>query len=202
MVEYDAAGNLRINLSTFDIARIKRSGLFFLGPSYDTNGCVVTQGKRLDKSAWMKFNFVSSTQTETRYADLRYSGQCAMYNDTPQCSVTPFAIPEAFRRFPFQYFYAEDNGQTFQMDTYQRDTVKLAFSPVSGEPERNVPNSTFENRFLKERSVAVTNLRVTLPRDSQTQQLLVDLDHLDDVEIYAKHFYASILRTPDCPGCN
>lgn len=192
VVRHSPDGNLEIALDT--VALKKRSGFFFLGPSYNANGSILTAGKHLDKIQWIKFNAVSSTQRDPIEADLRYGGTCYIRNSIPACynSTNSFLLPDANRVFPFEYFYTLDNGQTFKVANHQRDTVKLAFSGVSAEPEPNVQDSIYQNRFLKERSVATTDLRLTLGPNR------IDLDHLDDLELYVRHLFVSVTVVPNC----
>ncbi|HYG35944.1 MAG TPA: hypothetical protein VEC99_14230 [Clostridia bacterium] len=185
-------GSLVIKLNT--VALKKKSGFLFLGPTYNDDGSILTAGKHLDKIQWIKFNLVSSSQTDPVEADLRYGGTCYIRNSVPPCytGTNAFSLPDANRVFPFEYFYTLDNGITFEVADHQRDTVKLAFSTVSREPEQGVSNSIYENRFLKERSVATTDLRLTIGSSR------VDLDRLDDLELYIRHLFVSITAVPDC----
>lgn len=191
-VERDGSGNLVIKLNTVTLN--KSSGFFYLGPTYSDDGSILTAGKHLDKIEWIKLNAVSSTQSAPVEADLRYGGTCYIRSAVPACfnPTNAFLLPNATRVFPFQYFYTLDNGVSFQAAEYQRDTVKLAFSPISREPEQNIPNSIYENRFLKERSVATTDLRLTIGKDR------IDLDRLEDLELYVRHLFVSITVVPDC----
>lgn len=192
VVRRSADGNLEIALDT--VALKKRSGFFFLGPGYNANGSILTAGKHLDKIQWLKINLVSSTQRDPIEADLRYGGTCYIRNSVPACynSTNSFLLPDANRVFPFEYFYTLDNGQTFKVANHQRDTVKLAFSNVSAEPEPNVQDSIYQNRFLKERSVATTDLRLTIGPNR------IDFDHLDDLEFYVRHLFVSVTVVPNC----
>jgi hypothetical protein len=191
-IEYEPDGNLVLKLNTVTLR--KRSGFFFIGPTYNADGSILTAGKHLDKIQWVKFNLVSSSQADPIEADLRYAGTCYLRSAVPACfnRTNAFLLPDACHVFPFQYYYTLDNGVSFQAAEYQRDTVKLAFSTVSGEPDQNTPNSIYENRFLKERSVATTDLRLTIGSNR------IDLDHLDDVELYVRHLFVSITAVPNC----
>ncbi len=104
----------------------------------------------------------------------------------------PLELPNEYRKFPFRYFFTLDNGATWETRTNQQDTVKLVLSSTSEEPEKGILNSTLENNFLKERSVATSEIVLTIPASN------LDISQLDDIEIYIRHLYAS----RDLPNCN
>ncbi|MDQ8202389.1 hypothetical protein [Pelagicoccus sp. SDUM812003] len=187
----DGEGNIVITLDTFSMDR--DSGFFFLGPDYRSDGSVLSAGKYLDKIEWIKLNAVTSEQSSVKSAILEYGGTCYVRNRVPPCydSSDPFSLDGEFRRFPFRYFFTLDNGASWVTRPSQEDTVKLVISNQSGEPEQGVPNSTLENTFLKERSVATTDLTLTIPDGT------LDLSQLDDIEIYIRHLFVSRV-VPDC----
>ena len=188
----DADGNLVLRFNTFSLR--KDSGFFFLGPRYRSDGTVLSAGKYADKIDWIKINVVGDNFQETvRDASLSYGGTCYLRTRVPPCGdpARPDELPGEFRPFPFFYFYTLDNGNTWKTRATQSDTVKLFFSSASGEPQRGVPQSELENRFLKERSVAATEWTLTIPSGH------VDLNQVRDIEIYVKHLSVS-REVPDC----
>jgi hypothetical protein len=84
-----------------------------------------------------------------------------------------------------------DNGVNWEGRPAQEDTIKLVFGPDPGEPDAGVQNSTYENRFLRERSVAATDWVLTLSRNA------LDLPQLEDIEIHVRHLSVSRV-TPNC----
>ncbi len=187
----DSEGNIIVRLDTFAMDR--DDGFFFLGPEYRADGSVLSAGKYLDKIEWVKLNAVSSEPTSVKSVVLGYGGTCYIRNRVPPCytSDDPFSLSGEYRRFPFRYFFTLDNGASWQSRPSQEDTVKLVISDESGEPEKGVADSTLENTFLKERSVATTNLILTIPNGT------LDIDALDDLEIYVSHLFVSRV-IPDC----
>jgi hypothetical protein len=187
----DAGGNIVINLNTFALE--KEAGFFFLGPRYNSNGSVLSAGKYLDKIEWVKFKLVGNFPEAVRDGDLTYGGTCYVRNRVPPCIDlnNSTSLSGEYRVFPFFYFYTLDNGATWQTRRTQEDTVKLVFSPNSGEPDAGVIGSTLENRFLKERSVAATDWVLTIPAGA------VDISQLNDLEIYVRHLFVSRV-TPVC----
>jgi hypothetical protein len=189
----DGEGHLLLNLNTF--AFKKDSGFFFLGPRYRTNGTVLSAGKYLDKIDWIKFNVVGSHTPVVRDANLSYGGTCYLRTRVPPCGDpdNPFELAGEYRVFPFYYFRTLDNGVTWQTRKVQEDTVKMAFTQASGEPEPDLqyPNSLLKNLFLKERSVAATSWVLTLPKGT------FNLNQMEDIEIYVRHLFVS-REIPDC----
>jgi hypothetical protein len=188
----DPSGNIVVNLNTFALK--KNTGFFFLGPRYNNNGSVLSSGKYLDKIEWVKFNLVTTESAAVRDGNLDYGGTCYIRNRVPPCLDlnNSTVLPGEYRVFPFFYFYTLDNGATWQTRKTQQDTVKLVFSATSGEPDPGVINSTLENRFLKERSVAATDWVLTIPAGN------VDISKLEDLEIYIRHLFVSRVT----PACN
>lgn len=187
----DVDGNIIIRLNTFALQ--KRDGFFFLGPDYRSDGTVLSAGKYLDKIDWFKINAVTPEAETVRTATFDYGGTCYIRNRVPPCLVDEVALelPDEYRRFPFRYFLTLDNGATWQTRTSQQDTVKLVLSPESGEPEKGILNSDLENGFLKERSVATSDIVLTIPASN------LDVSQLEDIEIYIKHLFAS-REVPEC----
>jgi hypothetical protein len=181
----DSAGNLIIPLNTFSLR--KDDGFFFLGPKYLPDGRVLSAGKYLDKIEWLKINLVGTFAPSVRDGNLSYGGTAYLRTQTPPCfdPANPTSRAGDVRSFPFYYFFTTDNGATWRMRRTQEDTVKLVISNTAGEPDRGVVNSTLENRFLKERSVAATNWVLTIPAGT------VNLELLDDIEIYVRHQFVS-----------
>ena len=189
------AGFISIKLNTFALP--SRLSTLFIGPRYDTAGNLTPDhGKYLDKLSWLKFNVIVSNPPgpATRLtAGFVYGGTCYIRIASPPCTYTAANPRPLFRAFPFQYFYQNPTNDSFLVATTQSDSVKMAFSSVSEEPERNVPNSTLENRFLKERSVAATDLRISI---SETD-LAGYLNTIRDIEIYVHHL--SVTPQPCTP---
>jgi len=188
----DGDGNIVIRLDTFSLD--KNDGFFFLGPDYRSDGSVLSAGKYLDKIDWIKLNAVTSEPSVVKTAILSYSGTCYVRNRVPPCATggNPFELNGEYRKFPFRYFYTLDNGANWLTRSDQQDTVKMLLSSEPTEPEKGVSNSTLENNFLKERSVAATDLIITIPQDN------IDLSKLDDFEIYINHLFVS----REVPNCN
>lgn len=188
----DTDGNIVVRIDTFSLD--KDDGFFFLGPDYRSDGSVLSAGKYLDKIDWIKINAVTTEPSVVKTAILSYSGTCYVRNRVPPCadSENPFELAGEFRKFPFRYFYTLDNGANWLTRSDQQDTVKMLLSSDPTEPEKGVSDSTLENNFLKERSVAATDIIITIPQDN------LDLSQLEDFEIYINHLFVS----REVPPCN
>jgi hypothetical protein len=93
--------------------------------------------------------------------------------------------------YPFRFYFTLDNGITWQSRDSQSFTPIMRFSQTSGEP----PGTDYENRALKERSVAASRITLKIPAGQ------VNIDQLDDIEIYVRHLFADRI-SPICPGCS
>lgn len=188
----DGDGNIVVRIDTFSLD--KDDGFFFLGPDYRSDGSVLSAGKYLDKIDWIKINAVTTEPSVVKTAILSYSGTCYVRNRVPPCadSENPFELADEYRKFPFRYFYTLDNGVNWLTRSDQQDTVKMLLSSDPSEPEKGVSESTLENNFLKERSVAATDVVITIPKDN------LDLSQLEDFEIYVNHLFVS----REVPPCN
>lgn len=189
----DEDGNIVIRINTFALEI--NDGFFFLGPDYRSDGSVLSAGKYLDKIDWVKLNAVTTEATDVvRTAILSYAGTCYIRNRVPPCYDldNPFELGGEFRRFPFRYFYTLDNGVNWLTRQDQQDTVKMYLSGNATEPEKGVNNSTLENNFLKERSVAATDIIITIPKNN------MDIGQLEDLEVYINHLFVS----REVPSCN
>lgn len=188
----DDDGNFKIELNTFVLE--KPDGLFFLGPEYRNDGSVFSAGKYLDKIDWIKFKVVTSQAPAVKTANLKYGGTCYIRTRVPPCGdpTNPLALAGEFRVFPFRYFLSLDNGVNWEARPAQEDTVKLVLGANPGEPDPGVSNSTYENRFLRERSVAATGWVLTISKNA------LNLALLEDIELHVRHL--SVSRV--VPNCN
>ncbi|MCX7044201.1 MAG: hypothetical protein NTX50_01775 [Candidatus Sumerlaeota bacterium] len=188
----NAYGDLSISLNTFSLK--KNSGVFFVGVKYHNDGSISQLGKSIDKIEWIKINVVTTQTPGTQLADLSYGGVCYLRTRTAPCFdvASPTEYKGEYQVFPFRYYRTLDSGLTWDSLAYQRDTVKMALSPTSGEPDAGVPNSTYENTFLKERSVAATDWIMQITNGT------LDVNQLSDIEIYVKHNFI----TREMPICN
>jgi hypothetical protein len=170
----------------------KTEGAFFIGPEYNDSLCVIQAGKWLDKIEWVKINLVG-THPERAFTggDFAYGGNTYIRALVPPCPETPLEIPADWMVYPFRFFFTLDNGATWQSRDAQSFTPIMRFSHTSVEP----PGSDYENRALKERSVAASRMTLKIPAAQ------VNINQLDDIEIYVRHFFADRIK-PNCPGCS
>jgi len=186
----DRDNQVVLQIDTTSLA--KTDGAFFIGPEYNDSLCVIQAGKWLDKIDWIKFNMVGShPERAFTGGDFAYGGNTYVRTLVPPCPETPLEIPGDWMVYPFRFFFTLDNGATWQSRDSQSFTPIMRFSQTSGEP----PGSDYENRGLKERSVAASRITLRIPAAQ------VDIDNLDDIEIYVRHLFADRI-SPICPGCS
>ena len=183
-----------IQLDTFVLR--KSLGTFFNGPTYATNGTLLSLGKHLDKIQWVKFNIMTTNPPGELYqgATFRYSGDCYIRVASPPCHYDTSAPGALFHAFPFQYFYPDPQiSGAFLSQTSQDALAKMAFSLNSwalpnGQVDPALQNSNLENRSFKELSVAATGLELRIPLSAP-----IDLSLIRDIEIWVHHLYVSDL---------
>ena len=180
-----------LNLNTLRLTEELASGSLFSGAEYALDGSLITAGYYLDKIEWLKVKFVDSSAASQviKPADLSYGGTCFV---RPACAApTSGGLEQAneLQSFPFRYFAMGTDPVTGTLEASstaeQRATMNVVFW---NQPDKTIqPNDDYATTFLKERSVAITNLNLTIAADK------VNLNTLQDVHIYIRHLYA--LRT-------
>jgi hypothetical protein len=185
----DRDNQIVLQLDTSNLG--KAEGAFFIGPVYNDSLCVIQAGKWLDKVEWIKFNLVGTHPERTfTGGDFSYGGNTYIRTLMPPCPETALEIPGDWMVYPFRFFFTLDNGATWQSRDSQSFTPIMRFSQTSGEP----PGSDYENRGLKERSIAASRITLKIPAAQ------VNIEQLKDIEIYVRHFFADRI-SPICPGC-
>src|SRR5690606_32729733 len=93
-----------------------------------------------------------------------YGGTSYIRTRMPPCLnlLNDREMPGEFVRFPFRYFLTLDNGATWLQRPTQEDTVKIVVSRESVEPQDSAEDPLFRNTFLKERSVAATQQKLSI----------------------------------------
>jgi hypothetical protein len=186
----DRNNQIVIQLDTSNLQ--KADGAYFVGPAYSDQGCVIQAGKWLDKVEWIKFNLVGDHPERTfTGGDFSYGGNTYVRTLVPPCPETPLSLPGDWMVYPFRYFFTLDNGATWQARDSQAFTPIMRFSHTSTEPV----GTDFENRALKERSVAASRITLRIPASE------VNIGQLNDIELYIRHFFADRI-SPVCPGCS
>lgn len=188
----DPDGNV---LLPFDTVAIERpSDNFFSGPRYAADGSFINLGTHLDKIEWIKVKVITANPPQIPgRGDLRYGGTTYLRSAIPPClaSDTPTSLPRAWKSFPFQYFFTQDGGNNWESRDFIRGDVPLVFAAASdGQPPSNPEVAV---TFLKERSVAASEFRLTLPAGT------VPLSQIEDIELWIRHFAVTITVEPICP---
>jgi hypothetical protein len=188
----DKDNQIVLQLDTTNLT--KTEGAFFIGPEYNNDLCVIQAGKWLDKIEWIKINLVGTHPERTfTGGDFAYGGNTYIRALQPPCPETPLEIPGDWMVYPFRFFFTLDNGATWQSRDAQAFTPIMLFSNTSGEPG-GPDGHDYENRGLKERSVAASRITLKIPAAQ------VNINQLDDIEIYVRHLFADRIA-PICPGC-
>ncbi len=193
---YDAQrGVYVLALNTLRLTEELASGSLFSGAEYGLDGSLITPGYYLDKIEWIKVKFVDSSAAGplTKTGDLSYGGTCFV---RPACAApTGGGLQETneLQSFPFRYFAMGTDPVSGALEASsfaeQRATMNFVFW---NQPDKAIqPDDDYAATFLKERSVAITDLDLTISAGK------VNINTLQDVHIYIRHLYA--LRTEAQP---
>jgi len=183
---YDAQrGEYRIKLNTLRLSTELANGGLFRGATYNLLGDLSNPGFYLDKIEWIKIKFVDSAwaSPETKVGNLSYGGTSF---DRPRLAspVEPPGLenPSELRSFPFRFFDmgTDTNGVlTATSSAEQRASFNYAFW---NQPNlATEPDADYEQTFWRERSVAITELTMTLLANQ------VNTNTLQDIQIYVRH---------------
>lgn len=177
----ETRGVYEITLNTLVLSRDlnlrEDQGAFFVGPTYDKQGNVLTAGRYLDKIDWIKFQVIDPglTAPQTREASFSYGG--ISYARTEYGGRLDAESAEATGElvsFPFRY-YRPESGRRWTSQPKQQASVQITYSPQRGEPALG------ENSFWRERSVAATQWKLEIAQDR------LDPDSVDDLVIHVRH---------------
>lgn len=183
---YDAqTGEYKIKLNTLRLSTELANGGLFKGAQYNLLGNLSTPGFYLDKIEWLKIKFVDSVwaDPQTKVGNLSYGGTTF---DRPRfpSPVEPPGLENAseLRSFPFRFFDmgTDTNGVlTATSSEVQRASFNYAFWNQANLATE--PDADYEQTFWRERSVAITELTLTLLGNQ------VNTNSLQDIQIYIRH---------------
>ncbi len=179
-----------LKLNTLSLAATIESDDLFVGPEYGPSGNLITKGYWLDKIDWIKVKFVDSSAPNpvTKTADLAYGGTCFVRSEKPSCTGGGLQAINELTSFPFRHYSMgtdPTNGVlTAESSAQQAANIDCVFWNKPDKYEIPAGNAA---TYWKERSVAVTELTLTIATNK------VNPNTLQDIHIYFDHRYA--LRT-------
>lgn len=183
---YDAQrGEYRIKLNTLRLSTELENGGLFRGAIYNQLGELSNPGFYLDKIEWIKIKFVDSVwaSPETKVGNLAYGGTAF---DRPRFAspTEPPGLenPSELQSFPFRFFDmgTDTNGVLAATSSAeQRASFNYAFW---NQPNlATEPDADYQQTFWRERSVAISELTMTLLASQ------INTNTLQDVQIYIRH---------------
>lgn len=182
----DAIGNIKLDFST---RREIPGGTFYRGARRDGSGNVLSAGLFLDKIKWLKIGLPGSHSLgRTQLAgELSYGGTGfirnfdvgAFHPDRPD----RLQNEETAYSTRYWYFHAPSAKWRFSEALKSPVTMQLSADP-------RVPPSVREIDIFKERSVATTGWKLTIPTEDLGVPVL-EIDELDDIELYFYHYAVS-----------
>ena len=179
----DAQGNVLLDFNT---VREVPGGTFFRGPRFNAAGQVISKGLFMDKIRWMKINLPGThTHGRTQLAgELTYGGTSFIRNFDVGHFVPdrPDRLQDEMMAYStrFWFFHAPSSTWRFSDALSSPVTMQLSADP-------RVPPTVQQIDIFKERSVATTGWKLTIPTRDLGQTVL-DINELDDVELYFYHY--------------
>jgi hypothetical protein len=181
-------GVYEIKLNTLRLSKELANGNLFRGAEYGLDSSLVTPGFYLDKIEWVKVKFVDTREPNpvSQVGDLSYGGTSFV---RPECAdpLDPgIENSGELQGLPFRSFSmgTDANGVLRAVSSAeQRASISVAFWNQMDKALE--PNADFEAAFLRERSVAISDLTLTIAGDK------VNPAALEDVHIYIRHRYAN-----------
>lgn len=172
----------------FDTVLQIPGGFFFVGPVFTTNQPPIVHdpGRFLDKINYLKIRLVGQDMTYTTPLAGRLSYGGTSYMRNPRVGrfdpARPDRLQNEFTTFATRYWYNFGYGWEFT----DRQTISDAFMERNPVHDPNTPPGTDEIWEFKERSVAATGWKLTLPTIALGQRVLY-VTELDDIIIYFHH---------------
>jgi hypothetical protein len=189
---YDAQrGVYVLKLNTLRLSVELENGSLFSGAEYGLDGSLITKGFYLDKIEWIKVKFVDSGASSlvTKTGDLSYGGTCFVRPERPSCIGGGLEATNELRSFPFRYFSmgTDPNTGVLKADSSDKQQATINYVFWNQPDKETQPSDDYAATFWKERSVAITDLNLTIAASK------VNTNTLQDVQIYIRHLFA--LRT-------
>jgi len=175
----------------FSTVRQIPGGFFFVGPTFDNGGALLNKGRFLDKIEYLQIR-LPGTHTLGRSqlaGNLTYGGTSFIrnFNVGHFDAERPDELVDEMTAYSTRYwFYDPSQGQMRWRfnENLTIDSVEMELSP-----DPRVPPSANIIEEFKERSVAATGWKLTIPLRLQGVEVL-NIDELNDVEIYFYHYSA------------
>lgn len=176
----------------FNTVRQIPGGFFFVGPTFNLDGSISSKGRFLNKIDYLQIRLPGNhTLGRSQLAgNLTYGGTSFIRNFhvgqfDPE---RPDRLRNEMTAYSTRYwFYDPTEGQQRWKftDGYTVDAVAMQ---LTDDPR--VPPTVTKITEFKERSVAATGWRLTIPLVQQNTQVL-KLSELNDIEIYFHHYSAA-----------
>lgn len=184
--QMDAIGNIKL---TFSTRREIPGGTFYRGARRDGAGNVLSAGLFLDKIKWLKINLPGNHSLgRTQLAgELSYGGTGFIRNfDVGTFHPTrPDRLQNEETAYSTRYWYFHAPTAKWRFSEALKSPVTMQ---LSADPR--VPPTVNEIDIFKERSVATTGWKLTIPTEDLGVPVL-NIDELDDIELYFYHYAVS-----------
>ncbi len=175
----------------FNTVRQIPGGFFFLGPTFDLDGKVLNKGRFLDKIDYLQIRLPGHhTLGHSQLpGNLTYGGTSFIrnFNVGHFAPGRPDHLAGEMTAYSTRYWFYDVS--TNQMRWRFNEALTIDGVEMELTPDPRIPPTVTAIEEFKERSVAATGWKLAIPIIQQNVPVL-NVDQLDDVEIYFHHYSA------------
>ena len=175
----------------FNTVRQIPGGFFFVGPTFNLDGSVDTKGRFLNKIDYLQIRLPGdhSLGRSQLAGNLTYGGTSFVRNfNVGQFDPDrPDRLVNEMTAYNTRYWFLDPTPGQQRWKFNEGLTIDAVEMQLSDDPR--LPPTVTQILEFKERSVAATGWRLTIPLIQQNTQVL-NLDELNDIEIYFHHYSA------------
>lgn len=175
----------------FNTVRQTPGGFFFVGPTFNLDGSVDTKGRFLDKIDYLQIRLPGdhSLGRSQLAGNLTYGGTSFVrnFNVGHYDLARPDRLVNEMTAYNTRYWFFDPTPGQQRWKFNEGLTIDAVEMQLSDDPR--LPPTVNQILEFKERSVAATGWRLTIPLIQQNTQVM-KLNELNDIEIYFHHYSA------------
>jgi hypothetical protein len=175
----------------FNTVRQIPGGFFFVGPTFDLNGNVINKGRFLDKIDYLQIRLPGSHSLGRPQlaGNLTYGGTSFIrnFNVGHFDPLRPDRLIDELTAYSTRYWFYDPTASQMRWRFNEGLTIDSVEMQLTADPR--IPPTVTQIEEFKERSVAATGWKLTIPLVQQNVQVM-RINELNDVEIYLHHYSA------------
>ncbi len=175
----------------FNTVRQIPGGFFFVGPTFDLAGNVINKGRFLDKIDYLQIRLPGSHSLGRPQlaGNLTYGGTSFIrnFNVGHFDPLRADRLIDELTAYSTRYWFYDPTANQMRWRFNEGLTIDSVEMQLTSDPR--IPPTVTQIEEFKERSVAATGWKLTIPLRQQNVDVM-RIDELDDVEIYFHHYSA------------